>query len=93
MIGVCHAVLSVHCNLVVTCLERAGILALLCVVFSRVIVTFPCGALGQVWYLFVSIPDLCILSYFVVLSLHLPFESNTDEPVGRNCSTCSDPGF
>ena len=28
-------------------------------------VTFPCGILGQVWYLFVLIPDLCRLSYFV----------------------------
>ena len=27
-------------------------------------VTFPCGILGQVWYLIVSLPDLCILSYF-----------------------------
>ena len=29
-------------------------------------VTFPCGILGQVWYLIVLIPDLCSLSYFVV---------------------------
>ena len=27
-------------------------------------VTFPCGILGQVWYLIVSFPDLCHLSYF-----------------------------
>ena len=27
-------------------------------------VTFPCGILGQVWYLIVLIPDLCRLSYF-----------------------------
>ena len=26
--------------------------------------TFPCGVLGQVWYLIVSIPDICQLSYF-----------------------------
>ena len=26
-------------------------------------VTFPCGALGQVRYMIVSIPDLCRLSY------------------------------
>ena len=26
-------------------------------------VTFPCGFLGQVWYLIVSIPDLCLLTY------------------------------
>ena len=25
--------------------------------------TFPCGILGQVWYLIVSIPELCRLSY------------------------------
>ena len=28
-------------------------------------ITFPCGILGQVWYLIVLIPDLCRLSYFV----------------------------
>ena len=27
-------------------------------------VTFPFGILSQVWYLIVSIPDLCPLSYF-----------------------------
>ena len=26
-------------------------------------VIFQCGILGQVWYLIVSIPDLCLLSY------------------------------
>ena len=29
-----------------------------------VFVTFPCGALGQVWYLIASNPDLCLLTYF-----------------------------
>ena len=29
-----------------------------------VFATFPCGILGQVWYLIVSIPDLCPLSNF-----------------------------
>ena len=37
---------------------------LLFVMFNRVFVTFPCGTLGQVGYLIVSIPDLCHLSYF-----------------------------
>ena len=32
--------------------------------FDCVFVTFPCGILGQVWYLIVSIPDLGRLSYF-----------------------------
>ena len=31
-------------------------------------VTFPCGVLGLVWHLIVSIPDLCLLTYFVMLS-------------------------
>ena len=64
MFRVSHAFLSVHCSLVVTCWERAGLLALLCVMFYCVFVTFPCGVLGQVWYLIVSIPDLCLLTYF-----------------------------
>ena len=34
------------------------------VMLNCVFVTFPCGILGQVWYLIVSIPDLCCLSYF-----------------------------
>ena len=34
------------------------------VMFNCVFVTFPCGILGQVRYLIVSIPDLCQLSYF-----------------------------
>ena len=38
---------------------------LLFVMFNCVFVTFPCGSLGQVWYLSVSISDLCRLSYFV----------------------------
>ena len=33
------------------------------VMFNCVFVTFPCGILGQVWYLIVLIPDLCHLSY------------------------------
>ena len=60
---VCQAFASVHCCLVVTCWERADLLALF-VMFNYVFVTFPCGILGQVWYLIVSIPDLCCLSFF-----------------------------
>ena len=61
---VSHAVLSVPCSLEVTCWKRANLLALLYVMFSCVFVSFPYGVLGQVWYLIVSIPDLCLLSYF-----------------------------
>ena len=37
------------------------------VIFNCGFVTFPCGILGQVWYLIVSIPDLCHL--FLLWSL------------------------
>ena len=57
-IRVCLAFLSVHCSLVVICWERANLLTLLFVMFYCVFVTFPCGVLGQMWYLIVSIPDL-----------------------------------
>ena len=39
-------------------------MALLCVVFSRLFVTFPCDVPGQVWYLIVSLSDLCLPLYF-----------------------------
>ena len=42
---------------------------LLFVMFNCVFVTFPCGILGQVWYLIVSIPNLCHISYYVFLCL------------------------
>ena len=36
------------------------------VMFNSVFVTFPYAILGQVWYLIVSIPDLCRTPYFAV---------------------------
>ena len=59
---VSHAFASVPCCLVVTCC-RADLLALVGDVYC-IFVTFPCGILGQVWYLIVSFPDYCRLSYF-----------------------------
>ena len=46
----------------VTCWEKADLLALVGDVYF-IFVTFPCVILGQVWYLIVSFPDLCRLSY------------------------------
>ena len=37
---------------------------LLFVMFNCIFFTFPFDILGQVWYLIVSTPDLCHLSYF-----------------------------
>ena len=55
---VCFAfVNSVYMCLVVTYWERADLLALVC----GVLCCFPIVILGQVWYLIVSIPDLCTL--------------------------------
>ena len=48
---------------VVTCWERADLLALVCGVLLWVC-HFPISILGQVWYLIVSITDLCTLTYF-----------------------------
>ena len=56
-----HAFVSVHCCLVITCWEMADLLSLVSDVYCC-FVTFPCGILGQVWYLIVSIPDHCHIS-------------------------------
>ena len=58
---------SVYMCFVVTCWERADLLALVCGVYCE-FVTFI-GILGQVWYLIVSIPDLCTLTYFNFVSI------------------------
>ena len=34
-----------------------------------IFVTFPCGVLSQVWYLIVSFPEFCRLSYFPMTTL------------------------
>ena len=52
----------VYLCLVVTCWEMADLLALACG-FLLLVCYFPIGILGQVWYLIVSIPDLCTLIY------------------------------
>ena len=51
-------------HLFIAPLWSADLLALVCDVYCG-FVTFPFGILGQVWYLMVSAPDLCRLSYFV----------------------------
>ena len=69
---VSHAFASVHCCLVVTYWERADLLALAGDVYW-VFVTFPFSILGQVFYLIVSFPNLCRLSYFfnVILNVNI----------------------
>ena len=53
---------SVYMCFVVTCWERADPLALVCGVCCE-FVTFPLVS-WVVWYLIISIPDLCTLTYF-----------------------------
>ena len=60
---------SVYLCLVVICWERADLLALVCGVFITVSCHFSIGILGKVWYLIVSIPDLCTLTYLDLLEL------------------------
>ena len=55
----------------VTRWERADLLALVYVLFYCVIVTFPWGFIGQVWYLIVLVPDLYLLFYFVANFINL----------------------
>ena len=61
---------SVYVCFVVTSWERADLLALVCGVLLWVR-HFPFGILGQVWYLIVSIPDLCTLTYFAIIVLQM----------------------
>ena len=65
MFGVCQVFCSVHCSLAVTCWERANFFACVCGVLLCVCL-FPmwCPVSGVV--LDCMIPDLCLLSYFVV---------------------------
>ena len=35
------------------------------VTLNCIFVTFPCSIFGQMWYLIVSIPDFCQLSYIM----------------------------
>ena len=49
---------------------------LLFVMLNCVFVFFPCGILGQVWYLIVLIPGLCHLPYFERIT-NVPYMDNT----------------
>ena len=59
-------------RLFIAACERADLLALLCDVYCG-FVSFPCGILGQVWYLIVSIPDyrFAIFLTFTILNFSL----------------------
>ena len=67
-----HAVMSVHCSLVVTVLlgNDSPLGSLVCGVFLC-FVTFPWGVLGQVRYLIVTITYLCLLPYFLSHSVYI----------------------
>ena len=62
----CFCVLCFSCYCVCSLLPfghllgRADLLDLVGDV-NCIFVTFPCGILGQVWYLIISFPDLCLL--------------------------------
>ena len=75
---------SVYMCLVVTCWERADLLAVVCGVLPYVC-HFPIGILGQVWYLIVSIPDLNTLTYFA----QRPQRSDAGEARTRDLSISS----
>ena len=79
-------VLSVYDSLVITCWERADLLALRYVKFSCVFVTFPYGVLSHVRYLSVLIPDRCLLPYFeedITNIIYLEKTENKDRHKGE----------
>ena len=47
--------------------------------FHYICVTFPRGILDQVWYLIVSFPDLCHLSYLNLCVLCIKLAQNTKQ--------------
>ena len=59
--------------------EGKGLLALVCDVYCD-FVTFPFSILGQVWYLIVSIPDPCCLSYFESFVISLGIRTSIAKP-------------
>ena len=61
---------------------RADLLAVVCDVYCD-FVTFPFGIPGEVWYLIVSTPDLCCLSYFNWIAIVKEYI----------ILTCTDPGI
>ena len=56
---------------------------------SFVVSYFPIGVLGQVWYLIVSIPDLCTLTYFDNCSSDEPMKSPIKLRNSKMCSVSS----
>ena len=56
----------------VICLERADPLGVWYMMFTCIFVNFPYGVQGHVLYLIVSIPDLCLLPFFLNYA-HLVF--------------------
>ena len=48
-----------------------------------VFVTFPYGVMVQVWYLIVSIPDLCLLLYFYETKCKKEVKCSTSLPLYR----------
>ena len=68
---------------VVTCWERADLLALVCGVCCEC--HFPIDILVHVWYLIVSIPDLCTLTYFNATFTNTIFRK---ENFSKNVHSC-----
>ena len=77
--------------LVVNCWIRSDLLAIVCGV-QLWVCHFPIGILGQVWYLIVSIPDLCTRTYFPHVTL---FQNciNGSAPLNRKATRATDKIF
>ena len=65
----CVVFLMLRVCLLLACWERADLLAIVGEVYC-IFDTFPCGILGKVCCLIVSLPDVCRLSYFARLETY-----------------------
>ena len=72
---------------VVICWGRDDLLVLVCdVLLWRC--NFPIGILGQVWYLIVSIPDLCLfLTLKLPVCIHTSWQISLEKKVNRTCTS------
>ena len=82
------SVISVHYSLMVTCWERANLLAFLYVMFSCVCVTFPFGVQGGtlLYRLLLFVFRLTFMCFSLAYNDDIPWHNSNDFSVQKNAS-------
>ena len=76
--------MSLCASIYYLCFAGKGLTSCLSFVVSNCeFVTFPIGILGQVWYLIVSILDLCTLTYFSYFTLYQTYQNKNTQHVNQ----------